>query len=848
MRTSRWLVFAGVAVAVLAVGCSGKPSTGGLQVKVHLEPGLRSTCVRVEVRPAGGGGAVESGPIVLAGKTSPLIVGVANTGQAQPVTVQAVGYADTDCNSRTAPPEVSNTASGSFADPVTVLEVTLAPASTDGGTDGGADGGMDGGVDMDGDGFFPPEDCNDNDFDIKPGVQELCTDRVDNDCDQLTDCADSTCDQQMCGVVMSGGGQCNAGVCQEIACGDSEDNDGDGVTDCRDVADCAGQMCGVGGTCDGADGGRCVAPNETSLCADGMDNDNDTLIDCLDPDCPMGSACSDLDACTSPDTCGSDGGCVPGSGLMCTTPPNQCFDTAGSCRPDAGVCEYPKVVAGGACDDGRACTKAETCDGDGGCVGTPKCDAPPNSCFAALGTCNEADGGGCDYTPLATGPCSDGNNCTINDTCDGDGGCAGAPVTCTSTDQCQAPAGCTDAGACLFAITVGASCDAGPGPIGACTDAGTCVVPPTSIFPFTPSNFTEMQLPPSAGALNFNCVTTTLDTQAADGGIGWTNACGAGSAPYALVSVGTQTAVLIFADSLDVASNSTLRAIGARPLILAVRNGATINGTIDVGSTDVGGAGSDQDCGGGFGMPGGTATPGSNLTAGGGGGGAFGTNGALGGPGNGGAAGGDAGVALGGTRLEPLRGGCRGGHGGRQAGANGLRGRGGGAVQLTVGGTLQIAATGRVTAYGAGGTGGSSTSGSGSGGGGGGSGGGILLEAATLNLLMNGAITANGGAGGEGGGVDSTGSDGPGGSPNTSNPATTIDSSSCGGTGGSGGAGMAAPTGGGGEICNSSNSGQGGGGGGGVGRIFLRASTACMLNGVISPPAHGNGMFGCPAP
>ena len=94
--------------------------------------------MRVEVTGANGGTPVESGPIVLAGQASPLVVGVAPTGQAEPVTVQAVGYADDGCNSRTVPAELSDTASGRFADPVTVLTVTLGPATTDGGTDGRA--------------------------------------------------------------------------------------------------------------------------------------------------------------------------------------------------------------------------------------------------------------------------------------------------------------------------------------------------------------------------------------------------------------------------------------------------------------------------------------------------------------------------------------------------------------------------------------------------------------------------------------------------------------------------------------------------------------------------------------
>lgn len=852
MRACRWLAV-GLVVAVLAVGCSGKPSSGAIQVKVNLLPGLKSTCVRVEVYPSGGVTPEESGPILIAGKTQ-LTVGVVPTGQAEPVTVQAVGYSDADCNSRTTPAEVSDMVSGRFATPVTVLEITLGPPSGDGGTDagmgGGLDGGSDAGVDGDGDGFLVPEDCDDTDPLIKPGAQELCRDRLDNDCDQLIDCADSSCDLQVCAVTMNGGATCGSGLCLEIACGDQEDNDGDGLPDCRDLADCTGQTCGASGTCDAADGGRCVALNEMSLCNDGEDNDTDTFVDCADSDCPVGSVCSDFDPCTDMDTCNGSGACVPAGPVTCMSPPNTaCYEMMGTCLPDAGgSCDY-RLNQGMSCSDGRVCTKGDSCDADGGCAGSPTCDTPPGACYGALGTCNEADGGGCDYAPLPPGPCDDRNNCTANDSCDGDGGCAGSPVACTP-DQCQQQAGCTDAGTCLFSVKVGGACDAGPGPLGSCNAAGACVPKPANVFPFTPSNFTEAQLPATAGALTFDCGTTTVDTGAPGASsLTWTNNCtgNPGAPAFTEVTIGSAGAVLLFADSLTVASGATLRAVGSRALILAVRNDATVNGTIDVGSTNVAGAGANQDCVGAAGTNGGDGTGSGSNTAGGGGGGAFGSNGGAGAVGEGATAG-AAGAAITGTgRLVPLRGGCNGGNGGRVSSQNGIGGNGGGAVQLTVAGTLLVSSTGRVTAYGRGGQGGLNTGGSNSGtrggGGGAGSGGGILLEAATLSLNSMGAITANGGSGAQAAG-GSTGADGRSGNVASSAIVTGATSGTCGGDGGDGAAGSTNATGG--APGNCYNGDSGGGGGGGVGRIFLRGSTSCTLSGVISPPARGSGANGCP--
>lgn len=803
-------------VAVLLASCSGRPAfDGSLRVIVNVESGVRSRCVNVMVR-----GKHERSlkrPIVLDGGAS-FTVGVFQDDEQADVLVQALGFADEACTTRTVPAEESEVAQARFSPDIGVVTVTLGASRSDGG------------VDQDGDGFLTPADCNDGDPTIHPGVAEVCTDGRDNDCDDSTDCAQASCANQSCRA--AGGASCVAQSCAESACGDGMDNDGDGPVDCADT-DCAGQACGAGGRCMGQ---RCIAPTETNLCFDGVDNDNDGATDCDDSDCPLGAACSDLNACTVMDTCGgSDAGCLKGMDKACNMPPSQCFDVTGVCLADGGVCDYA-VISGKTCSDGKACTTNDTCDADGGCAGTAKlCNTPPGSCFGANGTCSEALAGQCVYVPLATGTCSDGNNCTINDACDGDGGCAGSQVMCTPPGECWSNSGACDAdGGCLFNARLGQGCGDG----GTCNASGACVAVPR--FGFAPSNFTESQLPAVVRVVGVGC-NTTLNSAAADGGIGWsTCASGPAAPPFAVIAVGGQEAVLLSIDSLTIDAGATLRVVGARPVIFAVSGDVNVAGMLDArsGSATSPGAGANNVACGTSGVGANGQVSGSPETAGGGGGGAFGGNGGNGGNGNGGGTAGSGGNSNGDATLIPLRGGCRGGNGGHfdSMTNSGRGGPGGGAVQITSGGVINVVANGTISASGAGGRGG--TADLRIAGGGGGSGGAVLLEALTINVNATGAVTANAGAGGEGSGYGGSmwsGVDGDDGDARSTARAQCNVGLVCGGNGGEGGARAGNATNGGGPGCGTNM--PGGGGGGGVGRIRFNAVNGCVLNGsaIISP-------------
>jgi len=148
-----------------------------------------------------------------------------------------------------------------------------------------------------------------------------------------------------------------------------------------------------------------------------------------------GSACDDGNACTGGDTCNGAGACTGGA-ISCSSPPGQCYQPAGTCSN--GSCSYAYKPSGTACNDGDACTVGEVCNGAGGCAGTPvTCNSPPSQCHQAAGTCSS---GKCTYAFKPAGSsCNDGNDATINDTCDGGGGCFGQYQCNESNYYCPAP-------------------------------------------------------------------------------------------------------------------------------------------------------------------------------------------------------------------------------------------------------------------------------------------------------------------------------------------------------------------------------------------------------------------------
>ncbi len=185
----------------------------------------------------------------------------------------------------------------------------------------------------------------------------------------------------------------------------------------------------------------------------------------------------------------------PCEGVVCQTPPNECFTASGSCV--AGACEYP-LRNGVDCDDGNACTSADSCD-EGVCRGAVQaCDLPPDDycestqtlrrhqptgvCDPATGLCSYdgasmscffgCEAGACNGDPCGAGTCNDppADYCvdadharvyqTLGSCTDGSCSYQDAVVFCAH--------GC-DVGGCLPDPCAGVTCDSPPDPV--CTGA-----------------------------------------------------------------------------------------------------------------------------------------------------------------------------------------------------------------------------------------------------------------------------------------------------------------------------------------------------------------------------------------
>ncbi len=211
--------------------------------------------------------------------------------------------------------------------------------------------------------------------------------------------------------------------------------------------------CTVGDLCDG---GVCVAGvaancNDGNVCTDeGCDPAEGCQYTNNEVSCQDGSVCTILDGC-------QEGECIPGSPKNCDDA-NVCTDDL--CDPVFGC---NSAANDALCDDGNACTVDDHCV-DTVCVGTGslQCD-DDNPCTKDLCLLD----GGCAYENIQGG-CSDGDACTLDDSCENGLCLPGPAMVCDDGNPCTEDA-CKQ-GKCLSAPQE-APCDDGD----ACTDGDMCV-------------------------------------------------------------------------------------------------------------------------------------------------------------------------------------------------------------------------------------------------------------------------------------------------------------------------------------------------------------------------------------
>ena len=354
----------------------------------------------------------------------------------------------------------------------------------------------------------------------------------------------------------------------------------------------------------------------------------------------------------------------------------------------------------------------------------------------------------------------------------------------------------------------------------------------TSCAGWSPKGFDPCALGTPLGAIDLSAGVFNFDTET---GVLY-NAIHAqvASSSITLTQSDGSTVRVLAAEAFTLEASATLSVTGHLPLLLVSWSSLQITGTLDASSHrgDLVGAGGDataESCAGG-GQPGAKAT--TSGSGGGGGGGFQGVGGSGSSGGGASAAGGGGGV-----RAMPavIRGGCPGGASGDQSAStttHALAGRAGGAVRLVA--KTEIVVDGAVLANGEGGAG--APTNSACGGGGGGSGGYIGLDAPTVTI--HGRLAANGGGGGGGGptsGSGNSGSDGAAGDLAAAGGAVAT-----GGCGQAGGQGSFQ-----GAFDGTSATGTdacGGGGGGGAAGFILVASPGytATAQAKISPPASQN--------
>lgn len=179
---------------------------------------------------------------------------------------------------------------------------------------------------------------------------------------------------------------------------------------------------------------------------------------------PAQTPCDDADACTEDDVCSEDGQCW-GQISDCSDD-NPC--TTDSCHPDGGCLHLD--AEGQACELDDACVAWAICEA-GQCVAGDSTDCDDNQQCTA-DSCSSPEG--CIHAPLDGLKCSDGDICTVGDTCEADT-CAPGPelLDCSDGNECTSDL-CHPISGCYHELNQNPCCnDSG---VNMCDDGNWCTV------------------------------------------------------------------------------------------------------------------------------------------------------------------------------------------------------------------------------------------------------------------------------------------------------------------------------------------------------------------------------------
>ena len=275
-----------------------------------------------------------------------------------------------------------------------------------------------------------------------------------------TDCSDvNACNGA---EICNAGGACQAGTPPNLDDGDACTADSCGPQTGVVHAPLTGTACDDGNVCtqtDTCQAGTCTGSNPVTCTASDQCHDAGTCNPakgaCTNPAKPNGSSCDDANGCTQTDTCQS-GACTSSNPVVCTAS-DQCH-TAGTCEPGTGTCSNPPKAEGASCNDGDACTQTDTCNAGSCTGGSPVACAALDQCHDA-GTCAPATGT-CSNPPKSEGAsCNDGSACTVAETCTAGACGGGTPVAIDDGNPCTADS-CSPLGGVIHTpVAAGTACD-----------------------------------------------------------------------------------------------------------------------------------------------------------------------------------------------------------------------------------------------------------------------------------------------------------------------------------------------------------------------------------------------------